>query len=195
MSRVTTKPCCSLTNPITSRETDSEQHGSWSDCADAQAGLDPCWSQTHYVGFVMTRLKCNHITHYHNLLSVKYNQISPITTTYICSVKYNHISPLPLTGHEIQLYITYYHNLLSVKYNHKSPIWNIIIPNTTYCQLIIIIYHNHTSLLSVKYIPVLPLSDQLTDFSTITDSEIIYVKKNLTILQILSFKLINATTF
>jgi hypothetical protein len=41
---------------ITSRETDSEQHGSWSDCADAQAGLDPCWSQTHYVGFVVTRL-------------------------------------------------------------------------------------------------------------------------------------------
>jgi hypothetical protein len=25
--------------------------------ADAQAGLDPCWSQTHYVGFVMRRLK------------------------------------------------------------------------------------------------------------------------------------------
>jgi hypothetical protein len=24
--------------------------------ADAQAGLDPCWSQTHYVGFVVTRL-------------------------------------------------------------------------------------------------------------------------------------------
>jgi hypothetical protein len=23
---------------------------------DAQAGLDPCWSQTHYVGFVMTLL-------------------------------------------------------------------------------------------------------------------------------------------
>jgi hypothetical protein len=23
----------------------------------AQAGLDPCWSQTHYVGFVMMRLK------------------------------------------------------------------------------------------------------------------------------------------
>jgi hypothetical protein len=21
-----------------------------------QAGLDPCWSQTHYVGFVMARL-------------------------------------------------------------------------------------------------------------------------------------------
>jgi hypothetical protein len=31
-------------------------HGSWSDCVDAQAGLDPCWSQTHYVGFVVTRL-------------------------------------------------------------------------------------------------------------------------------------------
>jgi hypothetical protein len=25
--------------------------------ADAQAGLDPCWSQTHNVGFVVTRLK------------------------------------------------------------------------------------------------------------------------------------------
>jgi hypothetical protein len=37
----------------------SEQHGSWSDCADAQAGLDPCWSQTHYAGFVMTRLIYN----------------------------------------------------------------------------------------------------------------------------------------
>jgi hypothetical protein len=24
---------------------------------DAQAGLDPCWSQKHYVGFVVTRLK------------------------------------------------------------------------------------------------------------------------------------------
>jgi hypothetical protein len=34
----------------------SEQNGSWSDCMDAQAGLDPCWSQTHYVGFVMVRL-------------------------------------------------------------------------------------------------------------------------------------------
>jgi hypothetical protein len=48
--------CCSLTNSITNTETDSEQHGSWPDCADAQAGLDPCWLQTHYVGFVMTRL-------------------------------------------------------------------------------------------------------------------------------------------
>jgi hypothetical protein len=41
-------PCCSLTNPITSRETDSNR----------QAGLDQRWSQTHYVGFVMMRLKC-----------------------------------------------------------------------------------------------------------------------------------------
>jgi hypothetical protein len=24
----------------------------------AQAGLDPSWSQTHYVGFVMARLNC-----------------------------------------------------------------------------------------------------------------------------------------
>jgi hypothetical protein len=44
------------TNPITNRETDSGQHGSWSECSDVQAGLDPCWSQTHYVGFVVTRL-------------------------------------------------------------------------------------------------------------------------------------------
>jgi hypothetical protein len=29
-------PCCSLTNPLTRTETDSEQHGTWSDCADAQ---------------------------------------------------------------------------------------------------------------------------------------------------------------
>jgi hypothetical protein len=36
----------------------SEQHGSWSDCADAQAGLDPFSLQTHYVGFVMGQLKC-----------------------------------------------------------------------------------------------------------------------------------------
>jgi hypothetical protein len=48
---------CMLTNPNTSRETDSEQHGSWSVCTDAQAGLDPCWSQTHYGGFVMAWLK------------------------------------------------------------------------------------------------------------------------------------------
>jgi hypothetical protein len=34
----------------------SEQLRSWSDCADAQAGLDPCWSETHFVGFVVTRL-------------------------------------------------------------------------------------------------------------------------------------------
>jgi hypothetical protein len=47
-------PCCSLTNSFTSRETDGEQHGSWSDCTDAQAGLDPGWS----LGFVMTRLNC-----------------------------------------------------------------------------------------------------------------------------------------
>jgi hypothetical protein len=26
--------------------------------ADTQADLDPCWSQTHYVGFVVTRLIC-----------------------------------------------------------------------------------------------------------------------------------------
>jgi hypothetical protein len=23
---------------------------------DVQAGMDPCWSQTHFVGFVMARL-------------------------------------------------------------------------------------------------------------------------------------------
>jgi hypothetical protein len=41
--------------PYTSRETDSKQHWSWSDCAEAQAGLDPCLSQTHCVGFLLTR--------------------------------------------------------------------------------------------------------------------------------------------
>jgi hypothetical protein len=44
---------------ITSRETDSERHGPLSDCADAEAGLDPCWSQTNYFGFVVTRLIYN----------------------------------------------------------------------------------------------------------------------------------------
>jgi hypothetical protein len=47
----------SLTNPITSKEIDREQHGSWSDWADEQAGLDPFQLQTHYVGFVVTGLK------------------------------------------------------------------------------------------------------------------------------------------
>jgi hypothetical protein len=51
------KPAHPLLNILTSKETDSEQNGSWSDCADAQAGLDPCWSRTHYDGFVVTRLK------------------------------------------------------------------------------------------------------------------------------------------
>jgi hypothetical protein len=49
-------PCCSLSVSLLVIGFVSEQHGSWSDCADAQAGLDPCWSQTHYVGFVVTRL-------------------------------------------------------------------------------------------------------------------------------------------
>jgi hypothetical protein len=44
-------PCCSLTNPITRKETDIAQHGFWSDCADVQAGLDPCRPHTHYVGY------------------------------------------------------------------------------------------------------------------------------------------------
>jgi hypothetical protein len=29
--------------------------------ADAQAGPDPCWSQTYYVGFVVTRLNYSDI--------------------------------------------------------------------------------------------------------------------------------------
>jgi hypothetical protein len=29
------------------------------DCTDAQAGLDPCWSQTHFVSFVKTKLTCS----------------------------------------------------------------------------------------------------------------------------------------
>jgi hypothetical protein len=49
-------PCCSLTNPIASRETDSEHHGSLSDCPDAHAGLDPCLSQRCSI-FVATSYK------------------------------------------------------------------------------------------------------------------------------------------
>jgi hypothetical protein len=49
--------CCSLSVSLLVLGFVSEQHGSWSDCADAQAGLDPCWSKTHYVGFVVKRLK------------------------------------------------------------------------------------------------------------------------------------------
>jgi hypothetical protein len=50
-------PCCSLAVSLFVIELVSEQHGSLSDCADAQAGLDPCWLQTHYVDFVVARLK------------------------------------------------------------------------------------------------------------------------------------------
>jgi hypothetical protein len=49
-------PCCPLSVSLLVIGFGSEQHGSWSDCAEAQAGLDPCWSQRHYVGFVVTRL-------------------------------------------------------------------------------------------------------------------------------------------
>jgi hypothetical protein len=45
----------------------SEQHGSWSDCADAPAGLDPCWWQMHYVCFFKTR----HICYFFYLLQIK----------------------------------------------------------------------------------------------------------------------------
>jgi hypothetical protein len=49
-------PCCSLSVSLLVIEFVSKQHVSWSDCADAQAGLDTCWLQTHYVGFVVTWL-------------------------------------------------------------------------------------------------------------------------------------------
>jgi hypothetical protein len=81
-------PCCSLTNSITSRETDSEQHGSWSDFADAQAGMDPCWSQTHYIGF------CHDMAHFmspwislETYLSAKRFKI----TLPVCSLNYCYI--------------------------------------------------------------------------------------------------------
>jgi hypothetical protein len=51
-------------------------YGSWSDCATAQAGLDPCWSQTHYVGFVVTMLQWN------------VNDISSILVSSICLIIY-----------------------------------------------------------------------------------------------------------
>jgi hypothetical protein len=49
-------PCCSLTNSITSRGTDSEQHASWSDCAAAQAGLDPCLCMERHDCLILSML-------------------------------------------------------------------------------------------------------------------------------------------
>jgi hypothetical protein len=46
--------CCSLLVSLLVIGCVSEQHGSWSDCADAQ---NPCRSQTHCVGFDMSRPK------------------------------------------------------------------------------------------------------------------------------------------
>jgi hypothetical protein len=51
-------PCCSLSVSLLVIDLVSEQHGSLSDFADAQAGLDPCWLQTHFIGFVVTQLIC-----------------------------------------------------------------------------------------------------------------------------------------
>jgi hypothetical protein len=56
-------PCCSLLVSLLVIGFVSKQHGSWSDCVDGQAGLDPCWSQIHYVGFVVKRLKWSLFTH------------------------------------------------------------------------------------------------------------------------------------
>ena len=36
----------------------SSQQRLWSDWADAQADLSLCWAHSHFVGFVMKRLKC-----------------------------------------------------------------------------------------------------------------------------------------
>ena len=38
----------------------SAQWRLWSDWADAQADLSLRWAHTHFVGFVMSRLKCCH---------------------------------------------------------------------------------------------------------------------------------------
>jgi hypothetical protein len=38
---------------------------------DAQAGLDPCWSQTNYVGFVKARLKYKSLPKDHILQSFR----------------------------------------------------------------------------------------------------------------------------
>jgi hypothetical protein len=56
----------------------SEQHGSWSDCADEEASLDPCWSQTHYVGFVIARLYVVCYLEILALLSCSYKYITCI---------------------------------------------------------------------------------------------------------------------
>jgi hypothetical protein len=59
---------------------------------DAQAGLDPCWSQTHYVGFVVTRLIL--ITSYQDSRDVpiqhlSYNDVSGISTNQITQLLFD----------------------------------------------------------------------------------------------------------
>jgi hypothetical protein len=46
-----------------------------------QAGLDPCWSQMHYVGFVMTRLN------FYNVFSENEEHIMMITVYPYCLLK------------------------------------------------------------------------------------------------------------
>ena len=49
-------PYCLRQVSVTFTGSDSKQYGSWWDCADALAHLDPCWWQTHYVRFLVARL-------------------------------------------------------------------------------------------------------------------------------------------
>jgi hypothetical protein len=91
-------PCRLLTNHITRQETDTEQHGSWSDCADAQAGLDPCWS----VGFVMTQIICfndydKSIESMFPASKSKVRIIIPLEKWSYCSSIYSKIVKIPLS--------------------------------------------------------------------------------------------------
>jgi hypothetical protein len=66
---------------------------------DAQAGLDPCWSQTHYVGFVVTQFKCfislfcnqshNKIWFSFSFYSWKFNFCPTLFTRYLKLSIYN----------------------------------------------------------------------------------------------------------
>jgi hypothetical protein len=53
------------------------------DCAVAQAGLDSCWSQTHYVGFVMTRLNYVSLHNYMQLYFIFFNYIKLYVSTVL----------------------------------------------------------------------------------------------------------------
>jgi hypothetical protein len=112
--------CCSLTNPIASRETDIEQHGSWSDCMDAQTGLDPCCSQTHYVCFVMTRLNNWNSVNRHS--QFKYDKV----LFHCFCLVFNRVNCKSVQPRSLHLHLLSFiwKNIFMLKLNIKNP-WHL----------------------------------------------------------------------